>query len=803
MKKRTFQTILRFQVFGCCFLLSLAAKAQNLDTTLNTYADQYGQEKVYLHYDKPAYAPGETIWFKAYLMEGLYPAESSKTLYVDWVDEKGKVLLHSVSPVVNATAHNQFDLPEDYAGKVVQVRAYTRWMLNFDSAFIYNHAVRVVSPVAKTPAAKPAIIPTLQFFPEGGEAVAGLVNKVAFKAADQWGLPVAVRGVIKNSKGAVVDSFRSVHNGMGSFLLQAQTGESYTAHWKDTKGAEHTTALPRLQPSGIALQVMVAGTRRQFTISRTADAGANLRQLYLVGTMNQRPAFRASVDLTAVIAKKGIIPTDNLPSGILTITVFDAGWNAIAERITFINNEEYTFNAEMNVQHWGLNKRARNEIQVVVPDRIEASLSVSVTDAAVKWDSSQNIISRLLLTSDLKGYVHNPAYYFTHNNDTLQQQLDVVMLTHGWRRFKWEDVVKGKMPAITFPRDTAYLSLSGKVYGVPPGSLTSGANIVMFLKERDSASRMVVTPIHANGTFKEPDLFFFDTLQVYYQLQPAKTLKGGDVRFMEERLNATLFKSFQNSWAYNPYTDTAGSYRQYLMAQENRKAGELMREKMLANVTVQARTKTPAQAMDEKYASGLFRGSDGYQFDLVNDVTSAGYGNIFNYLTGKVAGLQITGGGANVSLQWRGARPALFLDEMPTDVDLISSIPVTDIAYVKVLRPPFLGAVGGGSGGAIAIYTRKGNDVASTPGKGLSSLSITGYTPVKEFYAPNYSTFSQRNEQQDLRTTLYWNPMVQTTPKQKTVTLTFYNNDISKAFRVVIEGMTRDGRLVHVEQVME
>jgi hypothetical protein len=233
------------------------------------------------------------------------------------------------------------------------------------------------------------------------------------------------------------------------------------------------------------------------------------------------------------------------------------------------------------------------------------------------------------------------------------------------------------------------------------------------------------------------------------------------------------------------------------------RAGELMKEKMLTNVTVRSRTKTPTQVMDEKYTSGLFSGGDGYQFDLVNDVAAGGYGNIFNYLTGKVAGLQINSAGSNVSMQWRGGTPQLFLDEMPTDAGMIASIPVTDVAYVKVFRPPFMGATGGGSGGAIAIYTRKGGDAATTPGKGLATNTITGYTQVKEFYAPNYSSFNQRNEERDTRTTLYWNPMVNTTPKNKVVTLTFYNNDVSQAFRVIIEGMTRDGRLVHLEQVME
>ncbi len=109
----------------------------------------------------------------------------------------------------------------------------------------------------------------------------------------------------------------------------------------------------------------------------------------------------------------------------------------------------------------------------------------------------------------------------------------------------------------------------------------------------------------------------------------------------------------------------------------------------------------------------------------------------------------------------------------------------------------------GGANGAIAIYTRRGNDVKPTPGKGLNNNKVFGYTMIREFYSPNYSSFKQENEQRDVRTTLYWNPGVILTPQKKEVVLSFYNNDVAHAFRVVIEGMTRDGRLAHVEQTME
>lgn len=803
--RKFYRRAFAFFAATCCLLLAVTAAAQNLEATLATYAEKYNPEKAYLHYDKPAYAPGETVWFKAYLMEGLLPAERSKTFYIDWLDEKGTVLHHTVSPVIEGTTNGQFDIPENYKGKYLQVRAYTKWMLNFDTAFLYHKNLPILtgSNAAATP--KPAVVTTLHFFPEGGDAVAGIVNKIAFKATDQWGTPVAIKGTIQTAGGTRVDSFRTVHNGMGFLFLQSQAGETYVAKWKDAKGVVQTTPLPLAKAEGISLQVMPGGKRRQFTISRTATAPEAFKRLQLVGTMHQQLVFKADIDLTTAVTKKGVIPVENLPSGIVTITLFDATGNAIAERIAFVNNEDYSVAAEMQVQHWGLNKRARNEVQVTIPDDIAANLSVSVTDATIGADSSSNIIAQLLLSADLKGYIHQPTHYFQNNSDSTAGQLDLVMLTHGWRRFKWEDVVKGKFPQMPFARDTAYLTLSGKVYGFTPAQLAgSGSNIVMFLTQKDSSVKMAMTPVDNEGRFYEPGWVFFDSMNVYYNLQPAKILKGGEVRFMEDRLAPPDYKRLLKHFTpYNPLTDTTGNYLHYRLAMERLKANDLMKEKMLENVTVKAKTKTPVEVLEEKYASGMFRFGDGYQFDLVNDALAGTYTSIFQYLTGKVAGLQITGSGPGVSLTWRNSTPQLFLDEMPTDVDMVASVPVSDVAYVKVIRPPFMGSAGGGGGGAIAIYTRRGNDAARTPGKGLNTNVINGYTPVKEFYAPNYSSFDRRNEQRDLRTTLYWNPMVITLPNRKTATFTFYNNDVTQAFRVIIEGITRDGRLVHIEQIIE
>jgi hypothetical protein len=766
------------------------------DTPMN-----FGQEKAYLHYDKSTYATGETIWYKAYIMNGIFAADESKTFYVDWTDDKGKLLSHGIIPVVYAAAAGQFDIPADYSGKYIHVKAYTKWMLNFDSAFLYNKDIRILSKTNNSSAAKNTLIPSLQFFPEGGDAVEGVSNKIAFKANDQWGRPVKIKGIIEDNNGVKIDSLKTIHDGMGYFFIFPKPGESFTVKWKDQKGIEHISQIPAIKKNGLSIQVSIAGSKRNFIVNAAPDAAAALGNIHLIGTMNQHEVFKLTKDIAAGTIK-GVIPTEDLPTGILTITVFDSHWTPIAERITYINNQEYAFNAEMNVEHWGLNKRARDEISITVPDSLAATFSVAVTDNTIDTDSSENIISHLLLTGDLRGLVYNPSYYFSNNSDSISQQLDLVMLTHGWRRFKWDDVTAGKFPKIVYPKDTSYLTLSGKIYGALPSQLRDAGSIVIIMRKEKNNNKMVVVPIEPNGTFTDPSVILFDTTSIYYQLSRAKGLSDASVQFMENRLPPFSYNIAATGIFNNQMSDTAGNFRHLQLADQEKQLASFFKAKVLEDVVVQAKTKKPVDILDEKYTSGLFSGGDGYQFDLVNDPTAAGAINIFNYLQGKVAGLQITTG-TPPSFQWRGGTPQIYLDEVPTDADMISSLAISDVAYVKVLRPPFFGGTGGGSNGAIAIYTRRGNDKQVGPGKGLSNNSVRGYTTMREFYSPNYSTFNENDDKKDIRTTLYWNPQVITNHQNNKVTLSFYNNDITQAFRVVIEGMTSDGRLVHLENIME
>ena len=802
LRKKMADILRNYPIILICIVSNFySAKAQMIDATIESYANQYSPERIYIHYDKSGYSAGETIWFKAYMMSEVIPADESKTLYIDWIDDKGNLLVHAVSPMVEAVTNGQFEIPAEYKGKSLHVRAYTKWMLNFDSAFLYNKEIPVLTKDRTAADTKTKAIPSIFFFPEGGDIIAGISNKIAFKANDQWGRPVKVKGIVVNSQGKTEDNINTIHDGMGYFFLTPKNGVSYTVKWKDERGVEHTTALPKTQTDGAAIQVDLSGTNRIFSVTCSPGIISTMDTVHLIGTLYQHTVFKIA-RATGSSPIKGSIPTAGLPSGIMTITLFDKNWNPLSERITYINNNDYSFQPQMEVQRWGLNKRARNEIKITVPDSLVANLSIAITDAGIGTDSSSNIISHLMLSSELKGQVYNPAYYFSNNSDSANHHLDLVMLTHGWRRFKWDEIVRGKINPPLYAKDTSYITLSGKVLGVLPGQINQDASVLLMIRQKDKEGQMILAPVEANGTFNDPGTIIFDTAQVYYSFQKAKELKDASIQFMTERLPAP---SLNPSNFYKPYglaPDTTGNYRQFMLADEANSLAEMMKIKTLENVTVKSKGKSQTQLLEEKYASGLFSGGDGYQFDLVNDPFASSALNIFSYLQGKVAGLQINNSGANPSLQWRGGSPQLYLDQTPVDASFISSLSVSDVAYIKVFRPPFMGGFNGANG-AIAIYTRRGGDLKSEPGKGLANNKVFGYSPIKEFYSPNYATFSTRNEQRDIRTTLYWNPSVLTTPQKNQVVFSFYNNDVSNAFRVIIEGMTRDGKLAHIEQLME
>lgn len=789
-------------IAGLFFLMN-GLSAQTIDSVLSIYGSNFQQEKMHIHFDKSIYNKGETVWYKAYLMAGTTPSTFSKNIYVDFYDAGGNLLQHIVSPLFESTAKGQFDIPASYSGQILHVKAYTGWMLNFDTAFLFNKDLRI-SPSGPRTSSTPEIKPTLQFFPEGGDLVTGVPSRTGFMAVNQWGRPVKVKGTIKNSKNELVDSLVTLHDGMGSFTIEPKANEKYTCYWTDEIGHKHTSPLPTAKSTGIVLQVNQEPENIVFTVQRQKEVPDNFKQLNVVAVTQQQEIYRSKLNMLkeAVTAK---IPTENLPTGVVQITVFDANWVAVAERVTFLNTYQYDFEPDIRFLNKGLGKRGKNKIELHISDTIRSNMSIAVTDADLYNDSSSNIISGLLLAGDIKGYIHNPAYYFSGTADSISRHLDLVMLTHGWRRFKWEELLQWKMPVTTYPKENEFIQLKGKVYGPDYLKIRSNKNITLIIQGKDSSKHFSFLPVAADGSFTQPAAVFFDTMKIYYQLSGEKMLTSKAIVKFDNGLIKPSFNTISISSMNNFLPqDSLSLLRSRYFYNEKERLNRLAAEATLKEVIVTAKAKNPTDILDKKYASGLFAGGDGYQFDVADDPLAQSSLSVFDYLQGRVAGLQINTNANPTSLQWRGGTPDLYLDEMQGDAEMLKNIPMTDVAYVKVFRPPFFGSMGGGAGGAIAVYTRKGGDTRSQakPGEGMERTLFTGYTPYKQFYSPDYST-QPDSFLPDVRTTLYWNPFVLTDKRNKTVWIDFYNNDISKRLRVIIEGMNSDGKLMRYEKIIE
>jgi hypothetical protein len=784
-------------------ITSYTLKAQSFDSTLNILDTRYPQEKVYVHFDKNFYSPGETIWFKAYLFSGNVPSLISKTMYAELLDHNGEVIQRKTAPVAQSGAAAAFDLPINLNSSFVFVRVYTRWMLNFDSSFLFLRAFPVIT--TKKESSKPAISQQaafLNFFPEGGDLVSGIESRVAFKATDQRGLPIHVAGDIVDSKGKKVTSFSSVHDGMGFFRLQPLS-EQYKARWKDPSGATKETNLPTIKPTGLVLEVNNSGKKIQFLIKRQGNTEDAYSRVHIIAQMHQQLLYRARANLSTNKVTAGAIPVEGLPTGIVQVTVFTDDEKPVAERIVLINQQEHYFITDINAPLKKLEKRQRNVIQIDVPDTIACNLSVAITDADLHTISKgeDDIFSHLLLTSDIKGYVHQPSYYFSGESDSLAAQLDLVMMTNGWRRFKWEQVLAGKWPTIHHQPD-GYLAIQGKVSGISK-TLLAQKELTGILQTKNGGSQFLSIPVQPDGSFYVQDVIFYDTARLFYQFNNDKdrvltTRAGFD--FKNSFLNQPLKVVPDRSWALRlSIPDSSIITKSKMIAQKL--ADQEKKVQTLATVAVIAQQKSKKEKMEAEYTSGLFTG-DGTTFITEDDPFASSAQNVFNYLQGKVAGLQITPGAGTPTLSWRGGTPSLYLDQMQMDAAALQGIPMSDVAMIKIFRPPFFGGFGGGSGGAIAVYTKKGNS-GNQNVKGLDAATVHGYSNMKEFYSPNYSIVDASHPADDVRTTLYWNPFILTDKTNRRIVFSFYNNDITKKFRVIVEGCNAEGKLTRMEKVFQ
>ena len=211
--------------------------------------------------------------------------------------------------------------------------------------------------------------------------------------------PRKVSGILYDQSGKALFNFSSTHNGMGKFLLIPEKQDVFYTLWKDEKGIEHRTDLPAVHTSGIALRVLNMHDKVVFSVARPVESPANV-QVIVIAHMNQQMVYRAVVNLKDISMSGGNIPTQDLPTGMLQVTVFDMNQMPLAERVCFVNNHEFGFEGTLTVSAKSLQKRGRNVVDISLMDTSKSNLAIAITDAEVDGNrpGDDNIISSLLLT---------------------------------------------------------------------------------------------------------------------------------------------------------------------------------------------------------------------------------------------------------------------------------------------------------------------------------------------------------------------------------------------------------------------
>ena len=796
-----------FKFFFCLVLVFFFVKgqAQVYDSTLTIYDEQYPHEKIHMQLDRTMYNVGETLFYKLYVLLGTEWTNISKNVYVDFYDHNGNFLKETVAPLFQSSAKGSYEVPKDYKGSFIHVKAYTRWMLNDDSVFLYERNIPINVAIEGNLKMTKSQLTRVEIFPEGGVLVNDLKSKVAFKATNSAGSPVFIKGFLVNNKNKVLDTLKVAHDGMGTFKLKPITGENYSINWTDESGQKGTTPIVQALASGVVMNVTMDNEKAYVTVERSFDVPDNFKKMKMLVHQNQHIIYKVDFKGEERIAQKAALPIDELPTGIVQISLFTNDWLPIAERIILVNNRLHEFNAQVSIQIANLNKRGKNVLDLYVKDTTTANMSMSITDASVVTPEQQSIYSDFLLSNDIKGRVYNPAYYFSSDADSIAAHLDLVMLTNGWRKFDWEKIKNGVLPKQLYPVETDLMKVTGKVYASAGARVNDDLLLNLIILRKDSSKKLLFLPVDKNGIFEDKTAYFYDTSKIYYSVNVKSKNNSYVIHFDNGLINQSLKKinlgpdSFLNNWS-----DSIARTRLNSILLEQERQRKLLETMTLSEVVVKSKTKSPTQILDEKYATGFFSGGDGISFDLSSDANMIASIDILTYLQAKVPGLSITLGGSQPTATWRGSNTDFFLDEINTSIDQVQSIPINNISYIKAMRPPFFGAMGGGSGGAIAIYTKRGtnNRGGNVNSKGMEYSVLGGYSVFKEFYNPNYDRPAE-NFEVDNRPTLYWNPYLLTNKKSSRVRIEFFNNDISKKLQIVLEGINANGRLARVVKYIE
>jgi len=804
---------------------------KNIENKIDAFAASHPAEKVHLHLDRPWYGLGDTIWFKAYTVAGADHRLStlSGVLYTELIDEKDSVVNRLTLPLDSGISNGDFVLPYTFKSGAYRLRAYTRLMLN-DSVKLYDQKIIIggINPqpgqnVAVAADTKPNLSasnlqqkeqgnPDVQFFPEGGDLVNGLRCKVAVKAINRDGFAENIQGIITDQDGNQVASFSTMHSGMGQFPLTSQPGKQYRAKIICADGSDFTVYLPKVKDAGFTLTVNNASDSVYVKVAANEMFYKNNQNsaFYLVAQCSGKCYYTAAGKLANPVFTTGIDKT-RLPTGVVQFTLFSQSGEPLNERVVFIQSKDQLKLALSSAkQSYAPMEKVKIDLEAKKADDkiVSGSFSVAVTDETkvpVDEASEPTILTDLLLTPELKGNIENPNYYFINQDDKTRADLDLLMLTQGYRRFDWKRILTGSNPGITAAPETA-LSLSGTIKTLSKKPIANGRIRLTSIKDHFSAD----TVSDINGNFKFTNLDFDDTTKVIIN---AKKTNGGKNVIIA--INQPSYPAVNKTGDIN-YLNANLSKPVLTALKETYIAGQQQSLKnviQLKEVKIKSGRNTyfnPIYSDNMKFSSNLNGPGNADQVVLSDKITRDGGGKLSDILQSKIFGLiWINGLPHSIShathigdYKGNGIVPpkpmALFIDGAQVSINELDDINPYDIYSIEVLTSISYLAIYGSNAplGALIITLKHGADpvdITKVSVDGLITYKFKGFYKAREFYSPKYNLKDTARVTDD-RKTIYWNPNI-ITDKDGKASFEYFNAGSPGTYRVVIEGIDVDGNL--------
>jgi hypothetical protein len=751
----------------------------NIINKLKDYNSSYIAEKAYLHFDKPYYATGDTVYFKAYVTAGDRHelSDISGILHAELINTTNKIDQSIKLQITDGVAWGDFALPDTLPKGNYHIRAYTKWMQNEGDGSYFDQEINVGSinnKIAESAAKAPVVSNKidLQFFAEGGNLVTGVQSKIAFKAVGANGKGATVNGVITDDENKQVATFASSHLGMGYFYLNPQPGKSYKAELNYADGTKTTINLPMARENGLSLSVDNSEIPRAVVKINANDVfyrkhkGQDFTLLIYSGGKVTTITCKLDSQTVALDVLKR-----RLKTGIATITLFSTTNEPLCERLIFVQNYDQ-MSLVVNTNKASYKKRERADISLNVKNRAGdpavGHFSVSVIDenkVPVDINSEHTILTDLLLTSDLKGNVEQPNYYFTDPNEETAKNLDLVMLTNGYRGFEWKPLLSNAYPAIAYQPEKS-LEISGMVKRSGGSALHDGTVSLIS----SSPTNVLSQPIGNKGDFAFSNLFFTDTGRFILQ---AVTPKG------DNSTTLTYNKETQKLPVISPVLNQGSNDINLLMAgylENNKKQQEnylkYNKARMLKEVKIRAVKR------NDKYRSSALTGS-GYADQVLHfDDKFPKVGSMSQILFSRFPRLD--------------GKVRVLVDG--TDVQNLNDINPFDVETVELFTRA--NAAIYGSNNAVVITTKAkggltGKDISST---GILPIAVPGFYKARVFYSPKYENLEQAGNRPDLRSTIYWQPEL-TTEKDGNASFSYFNADGEGSYKIVIEGIDENGNL--------